>query len=241
MYRAVTRGAQVTVVWITSGDGSIIDLALASRWPLSADNYRQLGAERMREARSAAAVLGVPAANQTFLRFPDAALSSVVRSDARRPARSPYTKVAHVPYPDAWQPNAPYSAEALTQMLASLLDRANPTLLLAPCASDMHPDHAATAHLLQSALRERPQIHLACWMVHARSGWPTPRGLAPERALAPPATSEPLDWTSNVLSTAEREAKLKSIERYRTQRRSMESFLFSFVRTNELFASVAGP
>src|SRR5262245_29957872 len=63
VHRAVSNGAQVTLVWITSGDGSAIDLALARHWPLSADNYRQLGIERMREARAAAAVLGVPPAN----------------------------------------------------------------------------------------------------------------------------------------------------------------------------------
>src|SRR5262245_20735777 len=78
VHRAVSNGAQVTLVRISSGDGSVIDLALARRWPLSADNYRQLRIERMREARGAAAVLGVPAANQIFLGFPDAAFSSVV-------------------------------------------------------------------------------------------------------------------------------------------------------------------
>src|ERR1700736_604306 len=72
MQRVVRAGGRVSVVWITSGDGSELALLLIEKSLFrQAPKARDLAARRMREARAATALLGVPAAGQLFLGYPD--------------------------------------------------------------------------------------------------------------------------------------------------------------------------
>src|ERR1700685_588618 len=72
LQRARANGAPTAIVWITAGDGFEFDAMLVEHtlWPRQAD-LRQLGAQRLAEASVAAAELGVPAAAQYFLGYPD--------------------------------------------------------------------------------------------------------------------------------------------------------------------------
>src|SRR6202049_3195168 len=68
MQRVVRAGGRVSVVWITSGDGSELALLLIEKSLFrQAAKARDLAARRMREARAATALLGVPAAGQLVL------------------------------------------------------------------------------------------------------------------------------------------------------------------------------
>src|SRR5262252_4897709 len=59
--RVVHAGGRASIVWITSGDASLLDLLLIEKSVFrSAARQRDLAARRMREARAAAALLGVP-------------------------------------------------------------------------------------------------------------------------------------------------------------------------------------
>src|SRR5262249_58610980 len=68
-------GGLVTIVWLTSGDAARMNLMLMSHSLLPGPAVgRALGAQRMGEARSAAARLGVSAQRQLFLGYPDGGL-----------------------------------------------------------------------------------------------------------------------------------------------------------------------
>src|SRR2546429_9091568 len=63
--RVVRVGGRASVVWITSGDASELDLLLIEKSPfVKPQTARALAATRTREAREASARLGVPEAGQ---------------------------------------------------------------------------------------------------------------------------------------------------------------------------------
>ena len=234
--RAVRDGAQVSVVWVTNGDGSAIDAWLLGKRPPTGKTFRQLGTVRIAEAQAAAASLGIQPEAQFFLGFPDSSLQRVLAQQNSVPLRAPRTKVSYVPYTNAWLPNAPYSATELEENLRAVLRRTAPTLVLAPCEMDLHPDHAALGKLLPKLVHQVSEATLGCWIVHAARPWPQQATLSSALPLFPPKTHPSLHWTFVPLSEAEREAKRGALEHYTSQRRTMERFMFSFVRANELIA-----
>ena len=79
------------------------------------------------------------------------------------------------------------------------------------------------------------------WVVHGGAHWPAPRRYVPTASLQPPQALQALDWSAWTLEPQERDAKLAALRAYRSQWKIMEPFLASFVRTNELFATLAYP
>ena len=237
--RAREAGAQVSIVWLTSGDAFEFDAAWVehSLHP-GAMGMRALGARRMREARLAALRLGVPAQRQFFLGFPDRGLLPLLLDYVYVPYRSPYTGLSSVGYAGALQPGLAYEGANLERELEGLLDRLRPTYVLAPSPLDEHPDHHAAGSLVIRVLGARGELARArYWIVHGGADWPAPRGLHPDDALLAPRLAAGLAWRSVPLDRAERAAKMSALREYRTQMFGLERrFLLAFVRTNELFA-----
>ena len=72
MQRVLSAGGHVSVLWLTSGDGSELgSLLIEKSLFANPEKMRSYGAQRMQEARTATALLGVPAAGQLFLGYPD--------------------------------------------------------------------------------------------------------------------------------------------------------------------------
>jgi LmbE family N-acetylglucosaminyl deacetylase len=253
--RVLHDGGQVSVVWITSGDAERIGLMLTARSLLpGAAAARQLGHTRIREARAAATVLGVPPAGQLFLGYPDRGLLALLREHRTTPYRSPLTDADAVPYSEALFPGHPYTGESLEKDFAAVLERVRPTLILAPSPLDEHPDHRAAALLaiaagaagavdtirtvgaagLVGAARDE-QRAVRYWIVHGGEGWPSPRGLLPGIPLTPPPAARGLTYAAFDLAPAEEDRKLTALRAHATQMRAMEPFLLSFVRTTELY------
>jgi LmbE family N-acetylglucosaminyl deacetylase len=229
-------GGHVSIVWVTSGDGSAVGMLLIEKTLFDANKMRAYGAARMREARAASALLGVPPQGQLFLGYPDGALLQLLTENRTRPYTSRFTGAAAVPYPDAVFPEHAYTGASLEADLDGLLERIHPTLILAPSPVDEHSDHRATG-LLTATLTSRREMHDAVryWVVHGGEGWPSPRGLL----LGVPLTVSPrgraLASVPFVLEPAEEDRKLAAVRAYDTQLRVMEPFLLAFVRTTELF------
>jgi LmbE family N-acetylglucosaminyl deacetylase len=237
LQNARDRGASIGVVWITSGDGSAIDAWLTKQKPPKPLDYLRLGRIRMAEARAAATTLGVPEQRQIFLGFPDASLTCLLNQKPSAAKRCvARTQVSSVPYENTWRKGAPYSARGIESTLRSALESLAPTLILAPCASDSHPDHAALGRLLSRMSFSSPRAAIACWIVHAKPTWPLPRKYLPTERLLPPIHAAMLEWRSIPLTDEQRATKRAALLRYASQRRTMESFLLSFVRANELVA-----
>jgi LmbE family N-acetylglucosaminyl deacetylase len=236
--RVLHAGGRVTVVWLTSGDAARINLILTGRslFPRAAV-ARELGARRMGEAGVAAARLGVARSGQLFLGYPDGGLQELLGRHRTAPYTSPTTGAAAVPYAAALNPGHAYTGESLERDFAAVLERVQPTLILAPTPLDSHPDHRAAGLLAQLlAARHTPPLAVRYWIVHGGEGWPSPRELLPGLPLTAAPLAAPLAPAGFALAPAEEDAKLLALRAYQTQMRVMAPFLLSFVRTNELFS-----
>ncbi|HUN72112.1 MAG TPA: PIG-L family deacetylase [Steroidobacteraceae bacterium] len=241
--RVAAAGGRVSIVWLTSGDASELDsLLIEGALRIRPDRMRDLAAKRMREARAAAAVLGVPPGRQFFLGYPDEGLLTLITDHFTTPYYSRFNGAVSVPYADTFAAGHPYTGESLERDFGRVLDRARPTLVLAPSPLDAHPDHRAAGILTLQILSRRHQLTRArFWIVHGGTGWPSPRGLELNRMLTEPPRGRGLAFSAFDLEPAEEAAKLQAVRRYHTQMSVMSNFLLSFVRTNELYSSLPVP
>lgn len=234
MRRVLEAGGRVSIVWMTSGDGSELSMLLVEKSLLkSRDKVRDLATKRMQEARAATALLGVDHTQQFFLGYPDGGLRRLMTTNLKAPWPAKFTGETQVPYSDALFPGHPYTGESLERDLSAVLDRVQPTLILAPSPQDTHPDHAATGLATIHVLTARKQLTSArYWIVHDGEGWPKPRGYVPGIPLQTPRPGlEPFPLTD-----MEIDSKLRAVNTYHTQMQLMAPFLLAFVRTTELYS-----
>lgn len=207
--RVLAAGGHASIVWITSGDGSALSMLIVEKSPLmTREKMHDLAARRMREARTATALLGVQSTQQFFLGYPDGGISKLLNDNR------------------------------LERDFAAVLDRAHPTLILAPSPEDTHPDHRASGLLTIQTLTRRGELAQArYWIVHGGEGWPSPRGYMPGIPLNTPPTGARLAPTPFALTGAEETRKRQAIDAYQSQMQVMSPFLLAFVRTTELYSS----
>jgi LmbE family N-acetylglucosaminyl deacetylase len=241
--RARAAGARVAIVWLTGGDAFELDAIIVERRvrPGMA-GLERLALERMAEARAAAGLLGVTADGQFFLGYPDRGLNRLLTDRYYLSYRSRYTGAESVPYAGALSPGAAYQGRNLERDLATVIERLQPTLVLAPTPLDAHPDHRATGELVIRLMGARSELdRVAWWIVHTSRHlpglhqWPVPRGLHTDLALVPPRAA-PLSWRTWELAAAEQTGKERAVRAHRTQMKVMAPFLLAFVRRNELYA-----
>jgi LmbE family N-acetylglucosaminyl deacetylase len=239
MERVIEAGGRVSVVWITSGDGSELSMLLVERSLFTTrDKVRDLASKRMQEARAATTLLGVPRTQQIFLGYPDGGIWQIVNDPPKAVHQARFTGATHVPYPDALFPGHSYTRESLEHDFAAVLDRVQPTLVLAPSWEDTHPDHLATGMLATRILSHRGETSkLHYWIVHGGEGWPSPRGYMPGIPLNPPAIYGGLPTLPFTLTQTEEARELQAVNAYHTQMEVMAPFLLAFVRTDELFVA----
>ena len=237
--RVLRAGGRATVVWITSGDASYLDLLLLDKTLVrSAARQRDLAARRMREARAATALLGVGADRQLFLGYPDRGVLALLADHHDAVFTSRFTAAAAVPYPEALSYGHAYTGADLERDFAAVLERVRPTLVLAPSPRDSHPDHRATALLtLRTLARRGPPPALRCWIVHGGEGWPSPRELSPGLPLTRAPLLQGVPLAAFGLTPAEEDLKLAAIRAYATQLTTLAPFLLAFVRTTESFSA----
>jgi len=237
--RVVHAGGRASVVWITSGDASELDLLLLEHRLLpSAPKLRELALRRMQEARSASAALGVPQRGQWFLGYPDRGVLALLTQHRGTRYTSAFTGADRVPYPSALSPGSPYTGANLERDFESVLERVRPTLILAPSPRDTHPDHHACG-LLAAAVSARHGLApaLRYWIVHGGEGWPAPRALMPGIPLTPAPLSRGDSLSVFELQPAEEDRMLQALRAYDTQMSTIAPFLLAFVRSSELFAA----
>ena len=237
MQRVREAGGSVSVVWITSGDGSRLSMLMVEHSLLApAAKVRELASKRMSEARAAAGLLGVPAGRQLFLGYPDGVIGKLLVDAGATLQPAGFTGITRVPYPEALFPGHPYTGASLERDFDAVLERVQPSLVLAPSPRDSHPDHSACGALVIRALTRRGTLARArFWIVHGGEGWPQPRGYLPAIPLAPPAGAAGKELAALELTELEEAAKLRAVRAYQTQMQIMSPFLLAFVRTNELY------
>ena len=237
--RVLHAGGHVSVVWVTSGDAALVGLLL-ERALWNPARARQFGAQRMAEARAATARLGVARSGQLFLGYPDRGVLDLLGEYRTTPYRSRTTGASAVPYPEALFPGHPYTGASLERDFAAVLERVQPTLILAPSPQDAHPDHRGAGLLTIAVSGRRGMLaRVRYWIVHGGEGWPSPRGLMAGVPLTPAPRGRGLAPAPFTLLPAEEDDKLHALEAYTTQLRVMAPFLLAFVRTTELFSTRA--
>ncbi len=241
--RVVQAGGKVSVVWITSGDASELDLIVIEKsLLLNPDKMRDLAKRRMQEARTATASLGLPGDRQFFLGYPDRGVLRLLTDHYITPYTSRFTAASSVPYDKALSPGAPYTGESLERDFEKVLDRVRPTVILAPSPRDSHTDHQAAGILTMRALSRRNELpKVRYWIVHGGEIWPLPRGYHPTLAQSTPPRGKGLDLMPFQLTTTEEGNKVAALRQYQTQMKVMSSFLLSFVRKTELFCESPVP
>ena len=241
--QALQVGAQVWVVWLTNGDGFEWDAIYLERNPRpSPQELRKLAELRTQEARAAAQTLGIPKENLFFLGYPDRGLLRLILDYYAQPYTSRYTQVSKVPYPEALSPGAAYTGANLEHDFSTVLDRTQPTLILAPSPQDAHPDHRAAADLALRVLGLRGHTEkLRYWIVHGGLEWPLPKGLHKGLPLEAPPRGKGLSWRRLQLSAEQVDKKLSAIRSHQSQTRVLSHFMLAFVRQNELFSTTPLP
>lgn len=240
---ARANGAMVSVAFLTNGDGFRVAASRELKKPvLAPDDFVHFAERRQKEALAATRTLGVPEADVVFLGFPDRGLMPLWQDNwsDNAPYRSAYTGRQRCPYSRCQTPQALYSGESLTRELVKLLQRVRPTDVFVTHPSDDHPDHSAAPAFARTAMaRTGCRATLRYYLVH-RGDWPLPQGLHSEQSLLPPTAMTRTDtrWESVPLSPSARAAKKAALEKYPSQLALTERFLTSFVRTNELVATL---
>lgn len=236
--RAVGAGAQVTIVWMTAGDGFELDALVVERHlRLKGTGLERLGLLRMGEARAAGHTLGLAPKQMVVLGYPDRGLRALLGDYYNRPYRSSYTRSLTIPYTTVLSPGASYEGRNLERDLATVIDSVQPTLVLAAAPEDLHSDHAASGELAARLLAARGKSNvLHYWIVHAGSAWPRPRGLHTGLAMEPPALAAARNWAQFPLTPAERQRKFEALQQHHSQMEVMPRFLETYVRATELYA-----
>ncbi len=197
--RAASVGADFRIIYLTSGDNNPWpQRALERRWRIGAQDRVRWGQRRQAEALAALGLLGVPSEKVVFLGYPDQGLTRLLMQ----------------------------GDEAPVERLTEVLDAWRPTLLAAPCLSDIHPDHSAAAVFVRQAMAATRTENAPRWieyLVHSRKG-----SFQPFQGLCLP------------LSQEQRNTKRAAISCHRTQTLLQKRKLFSFSRGDERFAPVSG-
>ncbi|MFY7951677.1 MAG: PIG-L deacetylase family protein, partial [Armatimonadaceae bacterium] len=135
------RGVPVKVVFLTHGDGFRIAASLALREvsPGPTD-YLRFGEHRRSEAIAALTRLGVSPADIHFLGYPDQGLKMVwdTTSSPDTAFRSRFTETTRVPYPSAYRPDAPHTAESIVTDVSQIVADFRPTDVFTTHPSDDH-------------------------------------------------------------------------------------------------------
>src|ERR1700692_3750793 len=186
--RAHAAGARVAIVWITSGDAfEFAAHVVEHRLFTTSADLRELARLRMQEAAHAAELLAVAPAQRFFLGYPDGGIAHLLHDNYDVADRSAHTGDAAVPYAAALRPGAAYTGADLQRDLRSVIERVQPTWVLAPTPLDEHADHRATGELVIRTMDALGQLdRVRYWIVHGGFAWPWPRGLHPHAALEPP-------------------------------------------------------
>jgi LmbE family N-acetylglucosaminyl deacetylase len=246
MQRVLSLGGSVKIVFMTSGDGfpEGVEKEIRIARP-TAQDYRNYGKLRKKEARQALRILGMKKQDVVFLNFPDGGLRNLLQKhwiDRRPYFRSPFTLDDRPQLDNTLLPNIEFNGEDVKREIEKLLLDFNPSLIAVADSRDRHPDHCSTYFFINKSLKAYRKNYptldstILTYLVHFRQ-WPVGSGAGTGARLNPPEgfPQEGTEWISLALSDEELANKRKCLMEYQTQMLVMGRYLMSFARANELF------
>lgn len=240
---AVTKGADIHVVYLTNGDhNQVAFIVYEKRLTFRKGEFIHMGEVRRKEAIKAMKLLGVDEKNLIFLGYPDFGTFTIFRDfwQNTRPFKSILTRISSVPYKENFSLGAPYKGESILADLEKILKDYKPNKVFVSHPADTNVDHRAFYLFLQIALhdleKEIPQPKIYPYLVHC-VGWPLPRRYHPQLKLEPPQQflNSQIGWLKLDLTPEQLNKKYQAILCYKSQTESSAFYLLSFARKNELF------
>ena len=231
---AIANGADVYVAFLTAGDCNRFSARVVNKTlEPTASSYLNMGRARIAEAKAAMKLLGVKNDHYFILGYPDQGLRAIL--DHRHDViRSKGTQKRAVPYDEALTPGSPYDFSNMMKDVEQVVEKAKPTIVIAPVPFDHHPDHAAAAQITDLVLDDLDlHPHRLSYLVH--SGRIPTLVRTPERALNPPSRMRELTWVTYPLTISVQKQKDAILQTYKSQRPYTSILRNKFVRTNELF------
>lgn len=244
MQRVQERQGQVSVAYLTSGDGYVDGVELEThRLKPRPRDFVDYGERRLREALRALQALSISEKRLFAFGFPDGGLLDLLTTSwsSTTPFVSPYTHGDRPPYALSVSRGTAYSGVALERELARLIVRLDPQWIAVTGPWDVHPDHCASFHFVVRALRRLSSSNpdftsprVLAYTVH-RPDWP---GASEGAELQAPPGVSPLgaSWQFLGLSTAELDGKGRALDEYTSQMDIMAVLFRAFVRSDEVFA-----
>jgi LmbE family N-acetylglucosaminyl deacetylase len=239
--KARKKNIPVKIVYLTNGDMNEWSFLVYRKRPVIMPKAVQsMGLVRHDEAVRGAQMIGVSSENLIFLGYPDFGTMNIWYRHWGKslPYRSMLTKVAAVPYPNAYRPGASYKGEDIVKDIESILRAFKPTKIFVSHPGDHNVDHRALYLFTKVALWNTQgdfKADLYPYIIHVKS-WPRPSGFHPELQLAPPKIlRNQLPWSSISLTPEEIDLKRKALTQHHSQYMSSGRYLVSFIRSNELF------
>jgi LmbE family N-acetylglucosaminyl deacetylase len=244
--RVLSLGGSVKVVFMTSGDGFPEGVEKETRIARpTAQDYRNYGKLRKKEARQALRILGMKKEDVVFLNFPDGGLRNLLQKhwiDRRPYFRSPFTLDDRPQVDDTLLPNIEFNGEDVKREVEKLLLDFHPSIIAVADPRDRHSDHCSTYFFVAKALKAYRKNYstsdpkILTFLVHFRQ-WPVGSGAGMGARLNPPEgfPEEGSEWISLALSDQELANKRRCLMEYNTQMLVMGRYLMSFARANELF------
>ena len=195
--------------------------------------------ERHNESVNAMKVLGLNQDDILFLGQRYGTLSSLLNQNQNY--NNPYSvngTTTNINYPFSYQKNATYCGANLAANLEQILSNFKPTIIIYPDCEDEQMDLWATNAFIDYAASQMNYTGTNyTYIVHNPPDQPSPRVYYPDYPLTPPPELTELDykWVVFPLTPYEEGLKETAFNSYIYQINS-ESYLRSFIRTNELFA-----
>jgi LmbE family N-acetylglucosaminyl deacetylase len=240
---AVSLKLPVKIVYLTYGDNNEPAFIVYEKHIVFKKKaFVSLGEVRRKESINAVKFLGLKEDDLIFFGYPDFGTLQIFTKywNTKKPYRSMLTRVTEVPYPEALSPGAPYVGESILKDLGKVITDFKPTKIFVSHPADVNRDHRALNLFLRAALwdlegkLQEPEV--ICFLVHVVR-WPMPRGSHPEVVLDPPKELKDsgISWRRLELSKDRIAKKKKAISFFKSQIEYAPSYLYTFVRRNELF------
>lgn len=235
--QAITKGAQVKVIYMTNGDGSTSAIIGEEKnLKLTPNEFVDLGEKRMKEAEAATAVLGLRKESLIFLGYPDGGLYSMLNSNYSDPYTSKATHFNYNSYKGTFREKQTYSGTNVVEDLQKIMRDFGPNIVVLPHSRDKHLDHRATFYFFEKATPEgNEKRNIYAYLVHY-SLYPPEKKALTNQFLYPPSNLFSKDgWFSYDLDSDQQDKKMSAIDKNISQLKMLNGFLKSFVRKNEIF------
>jgi LmbE family N-acetylglucosaminyl deacetylase len=257
MMQALARGARVTVVAITSGDG--FDAAAAGVThkrvdQVVPDDFLALSRLRQTESRNALEIVGGKAEDLIVLGYPDGELGNLYDSRDDQVITQQFTKknetyafIQKDYHTSAHGKPAPYRRSSVMGDLVELLNTLQPSEIYVTDDADGHIDHRAAFWFVRDAAKQVGyKGAFYTYLVHGLPAWPFPTGVTPDRPFESrkvdgEVAPRGLPWPPPrrvPLTPEQAERKLKSIQAHNIPVVGMpehQGEMESFVKSEEVF------